>query len=232
MTLPLSLWYSLGVAAVRVLIVDDQALFRQGLSALLSARSELQVVGEAGSARDALALCERHKPQVVLMDMRMPGMDGAAATRALLAQDATLRVIALTTFDDDQTVFEALRAGAVGYLLKDIDPARLLEAILTAARGEAFMQPSVLSKLVAEFARISQPNAAPGVRVAGLSDRELSVLRLLSQGMSNKEIGNGLNISEGTVKNHVTSIFTKLDVDDRTSAALKARTLGIHEERS
>lgn len=157
------------------------------------------------------------------MDLRMPVLDGVAATRRLAAAASTT-VIALTTFDDDDSVFEALRAGAVGYLLKDVGAQRLLEAIRAAFNRESFLQPSIAAKVVAEFARLL-PKRPAAVDI--LSERESAVLRLLVQGASNKEIAVQLRITEGTVKNHVTSIFSKLDVTDRTCAALKARELGI-----
>jgi DNA-binding NarL/FixJ family response regulator len=156
----------------------------------------------------------------------MPGMDGVEATRRLRVQLPACRVVALTTFEDDELVFEVLRAGAVGYLLKDAPVARLVEAILAAARGESVLQPSVASKVIAELARRSSPPAAPSA-LDKLSERERDVLRLLARGASNKEIAAALFVTEGTVKNHVTSILAKLEVADRTQAALRARELGV-----
>jgi DNA-binding NarL/FixJ family response regulator len=209
----------------RVLLVDDQTLFREGLRTLLSSQPDLEVAGEAGDGEEALREAARLRPDVVLMDLRMPLLDGVAATRRLRAAQPGCRVIALTTFDDDEYVFEALRAGAVGYLLKDVSSPRLFEAIRAAARGESFLQPSVAAKVVAEFARLSASPSTP--LVEPLSDRERQVLRLLAEGATNREIASRLCIAPGTVKNHVTSILGKLGVSDRTQAALKARELGL-----
>lgn len=214
---------------IRILLVDDQRLFREGLRTLLTLSDEVEVVGEAGNGQEALAEAVRLRPDVVLMDLRMPILDGVAATRRLHEELPDCRVIILTTFDDDDYVFDGLRAGAVGYLLKDVSPEKLLEAIRATAAGESFLQPSVAAKVVAEFARL---NAAatpskPPVLVEPLSDRELDILRLLSKGLSNKEIAARLYIAEGTVKNHVTNILGKLDVRDRTQAAIRAKEMGI-----
>jgi DNA-binding NarL/FixJ family response regulator len=213
------------VRAIRVLVVDDQALFREGLRTLLSMQPDIEVVGEARDGEEALRQAGVSRPDVVLMDMKMPTLDGVAATRRLRVQLPACRVVALTTFDDDEYVFEALRAGAVGYLLKDASAERLVEAIRAASRGESLLQPSVASKVVAEFARLAQRPA--GTPPAGLSEREIEVLRLLARGASNKQIAASLFLAEGTVKNHVTNILSKLDVDDRTQAALRARELGV-----
>jgi DNA-binding NarL/FixJ family response regulator len=213
---------------IRLLIVDDQALFREGLRTLLSVQPDMEVVGEAANGEEALSLARITSPAVVLMDLRMPVLDGVAATRRLHADQPGCRVIVLTTFDDDEYVFEGLRAGAVGYLLKDVPSEKLFEAVRAAARGESFLQPSVAAKVVAEFARLTnqyQPHARP--LPENLSGRELEILSLIATGASNKEIATRLFIAEGTVKNHVTNILGKLEVRDRTQAALKARSLGL-----
>ena len=213
---------------IRILLVDDQALFREALRTLLSAQPDLEVVGEAANGEEALVAAARLRPGVVLMDLRMPLLDGVAATRRLQALALACKVIVLTTFDDDEYVFEGLRAGAVGYLLKDTPSAKLFEAIRAAARGESFLQPSIAAKVVAEFARLSRLPAAPSEPLAEpLSERELEILRLVARGDSNRAIAAALVIAEGTVKNHVTSILSKLQVQDRTQAALKARDLGL-----
>ena len=211
----------------RVLIADDQALFREGLRQVLEANG-LAVVGEAADGEDAVRLAIEHAPDVVLMDLRMPVMDGVAATRQIAQLPRAPRVVALTTFDDDASVFDALRAGALGYLLKDTQSTKLIEAIELAARGHAWLQPSVAAKVVSEFARTPPASGKRDVAAdLGLSEREVAVLRQLAGGASNKEIAVALRIAEGTVKSHVTNIFGKLKVHDRTQAALRARELGL-----
>jgi DNA-binding NarL/FixJ family response regulator len=213
---------------IKVLLVDDQSLFREGLNILLSVQPDIKVVGEAANGLEALQQVEALNPDVVLMDLRMPQLDGVATTGRLKKTYPECRVIVLTTFDDDETVFEGLRAGAVGYLLKDVPSAKLVEAIRAAARGESFLQPSVAAKLVNEFNRISgQPAPRPQSVIEPLSERELEILRLVASGQSNREIATSLFLSEGTVKNHLTNILGKLGVRDRTQAALKARDLGL-----
>jgi DNA-binding NarL/FixJ family response regulator len=209
---------------IRLLLVDDQALFREGLRTVLSAYPGLEVVGEAGNGEEALAQCHSLKPDVVLMDLRMPVLDGVGAIKKLRARPQPPPVLALTTFDDDESVFEALRAGAIGYVLKDTSSTQLVEAIEAAARGESFLQPKVATRLVSAFASLPAPSPAQDL---GLSQRELEVLRGIAKGWSNKEIAVALDIAEGTVKNHVTNVLGKLGVTDRTQAALKARGLGL-----
>lgn len=212
--------------AIRILLVDDQPLFREGLRTLLSVQADFEVVGEAGNGEEAVRAARLLHPSVVLMDLQMPLLDGVAATRRLRAEMPECRVIVLTTFDDDEKVFDGLRAGAVGYLLKDAPSEKLAEAIRVAARGESFLQPSVAAKVVAEFARLTA-NAVAQPLVEPLSSREREVLRLIAGGASNREIADALFLAEGTVKNHVTNILGKLGVRDRTQAALKAREMGL-----
>ncbi len=211
---------------IRVLLVDDQSLFREGLHTLLSAQSDMDVVGEAANGSEALALAASQRPHIVLMDLRMPLLDGVSATRTLHQTQPDCRVIILTTFDDDENVFDGLRAGAVGYLLKDAPSEKRFEAIRAAARGESFLQPSIAAKVIAEFARLSVPSKGAAL-AEPLSERELEILRLIANGASNREIATALVIAEGTVKNHVTSILGKLQVNDRMQAVLKAKELGI-----
>jgi DNA-binding NarL/FixJ family response regulator len=213
---------------IRILIVDDQTLFREGLHTLLSVQTDLQVVGEARHGEEALRLAAVLNPDIILMDLHMPILDGVAATRRLKSTHPAIKVLVLTTFDDDEDVFEGLRAGAVGYLLKDVPSEQLVEAIRGVARGESFLEPSLVNKIIAEFARLSpqRPSSSQPL-MEPLSERELDILRLLGQGASNKEIADHLVITVGTVKNHLTSILSKLGVRDRTQAALKARELGI-----
>jgi DNA-binding NarL/FixJ family response regulator len=213
---------------LRVLLVDDQALFREALATLLEVRPEVEVVGGAANGAEALARVAELGPDVVLMDLHMPVLDGIAATRRLRVEHPATRVLALTTFDDDEDVFAALRAGAVGYLLKDVSGDRLVEALLAAARGESVLQPSVAARVVARFAEL--PDDAPPrpqPLVVPLSDRELEVLRLLADGASNREIAAAVFLAEGTVKNHVTNVLAKLGARDRTQAALRGRALGL-----
>ena len=215
--------------AIRVMLVDDQALFREGLETLLSVHEGIQVVGQAGDGQECLEVANQVRPDVVLMDIRMPIMDGVRATRLLKEAQPHCKVIVLTTFDDDEFIFDALRMGAVGYLLKDVASAQLVEAIRAAARGESILEPSVAAKVIAEFKRVS--SMVPPVQMEGLveplSDRELEILGLIAHGASNKEVANQLFIAEGTVKNHMTNILGKLGVRDRTQAVVKARDLGL-----
>ena len=212
----------------RIVIADDQALFREGLRTLLSIRPDMDVVGEAATGEEAVALVEALRPNVVLMDLRMPTVDGIQATARIRERWPEIPVLVLTTFDDDPNLFGALKAGAAGYLLKDVSSETLISAIQAAARGESFLQSTVTGRVVAAFARLMEsggPNAE--ALVLPLSPREREILTLLGSGASNKEIADRINLAEGTVKNHVTSILTKLDVRDRTQAAIRARQLGI-----
>jgi len=213
---------------IRILLCDDQALFRDGLRMLLSLYPELEVVGEADTGDAAVKAAVALKPAVVLMDLRMPGMNGIEATRRLRSSCPETRVIVLTTFREDEEIFEALRAGACGYLLKDIPADQLADAIRTADRGGTYLDPGVASRVVEEFSRLSgMPDSRSVLDSYQFSVRELDVLRQVSRGRTNKEIAAALHISEGTVKNHLTSVFSRLAVQDRTQAALKARELGI-----
>jgi len=226
---------------IRVLIVDDQRLMRDGLRALLELQDGLAIVGEAGSGHDALAAVAATAPDVVLMDVRMPQMSGVEATRALRERGDRPRILILTTFDDDQYVFDALKAGAAGYVLKDLPAAALAAAIRTVHGGGVHLAPTVASKVVAELARLHAP--APTVPtvartpastllvgdspVEDLTPREREVLRLLATGASNREIGAQLFISEGTVKNHISNILGRLGLRDRTQAAIYAKEHGL-----
>ncbi len=212
----------------RILLVDDQRLMRDGLRTLLELEGDLEVVGEAADGTEALESYAAVRPDVVLMDVRMPGMDGVEATRRLLDRWPTARVIILTTFDDDEYVFEGLRAGARGYLLKDVSGHELAEAVRTVAAGGALIEPSVARKVLSEFARLAPPARPPEEGLPEpLSEREREVLQALALGLSNREIAIRLSLAEGTVKNYVTSILQKLGVRDRTQAAVRARELGI-----
>lgn len=214
--------------SIRVLIVDDQALFREGVRTILSIQDDIEVVGEASNGEEALRLAVQYQPDVVLMDLRMPIMDGVTATKRLKSTLPDCKVIVLTTFDDEESVFDGLRGGAVGYLLKDVNSEKLYEAIRAAARGEYFLLPSITAKVVAEFSRLAPPAHRSDLSLLEpLSNRELEVLRLVATGASNKEIADTLVIAEGTVKNHVTSILNKMSVRDRAQAVLKAKEYGL-----
>jgi DNA-binding NarL/FixJ family response regulator len=214
---------------VRVLVVDDQTLFREALTTLLGVRDEVEMVGAVGDGAQALEAVALLRPDVVLMDLRMPVLDGVATTRRLAVEHPDVRVLVLTTFDGDDEVFPALRAGAVGYLLKDATASRLVEAVQAAARGESVLQPSVATKLIARVSQLPDPAAVPRPQplVDPLTERELDVLRAVADGLSNREAAALLFLSEGTVKNHVTNVLAKLGVRDRTQAALRARALGL-----
>jgi DNA-binding NarL/FixJ family response regulator len=212
----------------RIVIADDQALFREGLRTLLSTRRDMDVVGEAADGDEVVALVEQLRPSVVLMDLRMPKVDGIQATARLRDRCPEIPVLVLTTFDDDANLFGALRAGAAGYLLKDVSSETLVSAIQAATRGESFLQSTVTGRVVAAFARLMESGGSKAeALVLPLSPREREIVSLLGSGASNKEIADRLNLAEGTVKNHVTNILSKLDVRDRTQAALRARQLGI-----
>ena len=217
---------------IRILLVDDQTLIRQGIRMLLVGENDLEVIGEAGNGREALAQVMSLQPDVVLMDIRMPEMDGVSATREITQRFPGCAVIILTTFDDDETIFEGLRAGARGYLLKDINADEMTAAIRTVASGGALIQPSITRKVLAEFTRLTNPlsqagSTNPQPLIEPLTDREMEVLRLLAEGLSNREIAERLVITEGTVKNHVSNLIAKLNVRDRTQAILKAQEFGL-----
>jgi DNA-binding NarL/FixJ family response regulator len=216
---------------IRVLVVDDEELVRTGLRMILDAEPDLTVVGTAVDGLQALAEVRRLRPDVVLMDIRMPGLDGLAATRQLLTgpEPVLCKVVILTTFDVDEHVYEALRAGASGFLLKDVPAAQLAHAIRVAAAGEALLAPSVTRRLIAAF--VGAPPAVPGAfRAAGLDDltaRELEVLVLLAEGLSNAEIAGRLFVGEATVKTHVARVLMKLGVRDRVQAVILAFRSGL-----
>ena len=213
---------------IRILLVDDQRLMREGLRTLLELEPDLDVIGESEDGQQALLDYENLVPTVVLMDIRMPVMDGVQATRRLLERWPEAKIIILTTFDDDQYVFEGLRAGALGYLLKDVSGEELSEAIRTVAQGGALIEPSIARRVLAEFSRLTPagPQAASSL-TEELSEREAEVLRLLAKGLTNRQIAEHLFLAEGTVKNYVSAVLQKLGVDDRTQAALRAQELGL-----
>lgn len=208
---------------IRVLICDDQFVVCEGLRTILSDVSDIEVVGAVTSALHALELIPQRRPDVVLMDLKMPGMNGIAATRAIRAQFPEVRVLVLTTYDADEWVFDAIRAGAAGYLLKDVTREALIEAIRGTAAGKTHVDPNVAGKLFAAVAR----QAPPPDPLPPLTEREREVLRLLARGLSNAEIAERLYLSEGTVRNYVSAILAKLGVSDRTQAAVLAIQHGL-----
>jgi DNA-binding NarL/FixJ family response regulator len=215
---------------IRTLLVDDQILFREAMRTLLSLDSAIDIIAEAGNGEEALTLTTALRPQVVLMDLRMPVMSGTEATRRIRSAHPGVHVLVLTTFDQADEVFDSLRAGASGYVLKNTPSAQVVEAIKTVAAGETWLQPSVATQVVTEFTRLSQltPPTPENQRLINqLSQREIEIVRQLVRGMSNKEIAASLSITEGTVKNHMTSILDKFHAPDRTTVALKARELGL-----
>ncbi|MFC3385116.1 response regulator [Couchioplanes azureus] len=214
--------------ATRVMVVDDQLMVRAGIAAIVDAEADLTIVGEAGDGAAALEVAARVRPDVVLMDIRMPGMDGLTATARLTAAPQPPRVLVLTTFHQDAYVFEALKAGASGFVLKDTEPADLLAAIRVVADGEAMLSPAVTRRLIDAFAG-GAVIAAPGddPRLSGLTPREREVLVSIARGMSNAEIGAALGITTGTVKAHVNALLAKLGVRDRVQATIVAYNLGL-----
>ena len=213
---------------VRVLLCDDQALVRSGFRMVLEARADMEVVGEAENGAQAVELTARSHPDVVLMDVRMPVMDGVEATRRLAETGTSARIVILTTFDSDEYVYEALRAGASGFLLKDVQPAQLVDAIRVVARGEALLAPTVTRRLLDRFAHTlpDSSRTAPDA-LAELTERELEVLTLLASGLSNAELAERLFVSETTVKTHVSSILRKLGLRDRVQAVVLAYQAGL-----
>lgn len=213
---------------LRVLIADDQPLMRAGLRTLLELEPDLEVVGEAETGRQALAVAAELRPDVVLMDVRMPDLGGVEATRALRDRLPEARVLILTTFDDDAVVFEGLRAGASGYLLKDVSGEELAAAVRSVAAGGAVLGPSVAGRVLGQFARLApQDGSGEGALLEPLSEREREILGLVAEGLSNPAIGRRLQLAEGTVKNYVSRILQKTGTEDRTQAALRARELGL-----
>jgi DNA-binding NarL/FixJ family response regulator len=214
---------------IRVLVADDQTLVRAGFRVLVDSAPDQEVVGEAGNGREAVELARSARPDVVLMDIRMPVLDGLEATRRIVADEllAGVRVLVLTTFDLDEYVYQALRAGASGFLLKDTPPADLLAAIRVVAAGDALLAPSVTRRLIAEFARRPEPSAVTPAALAGLTDREREVLALVARGLTNAEIADRLVVSAATTKTHVSRILAKLQARDRAQLVMLAYETGL-----
>ncbi|MGW6706881.1 response regulator [Streptomyces sp. NPDC054956] len=208
---------------IRVLIVDDQMMVREGFSVLLNAMDGIEVAGEAVNGREAIAQVAALRPDVVLMDIRMPEMNGLEATREIVAADTNAKVLVLTTFDLDEYVYQALRAGASGFLLKDASARQLADGVRVVAAGEALLAPSVTKRLITEFSKLSEVRTHSGAAaVSELTERETEVLVLIAQGLSNAEIADRLIIAESTIKTHVSRVLVKLGLRDRTQAAVFA----------
>ena len=210
---------------IRVLVADDQAMVRSGFRMLLGNEPDIEVVAEASNGLEAVQKAARFAPTVVLMDIRMPDVDGMQATRRIIARDPSARVLILTTFDLDEYVYEALRAGASGFVLKDDPPEQLIAAVRTVAAGEALLSPSVTRRVIKQFTRVARPS--PPKELDDLTDREREIFALIADGLSNAEIGERLYISDTTVKTHVTHIFQKLNLRDRVQAVVLAYRTGI-----
>jgi DNA-binding NarL/FixJ family response regulator len=210
---------------IGVLVADDQSMVRAGFRMLLSGEEDIDVVAEASNGREAVEKAARFKPAVVLMDIRMPELDGLQASREILAADPAARILILTTFDLDEYIYEALSAGASGFVLKDDPPEHLLAAIRTVAAGDALLSPSITHRVISQFAQLRRP--APPAGLDELTSRELEVLRLIARGLSNAEIGEQLFISDTTVKTHVTHVLAKLNLRDRVQAVVLAYETGL-----
>ncbi|MBI5650370.1 MAG: response regulator transcription factor [Chloroflexi bacterium] len=217
--------------AIRVLITDDQEIVRQGLAIIVRGQADLQVIGVAENGERAVELAREHQPDIVLMDIKMPKMNGIQATQKIVKECKATQVIILTTFDTDELIFAGIRAGARGYLLKDAPSEILLDAIRRVHSGESILNPAVARKLLEEFSRgapkTKSPNAEP--LIEELTEREIEILRWLMEGLANKAIGNKLGLAEGTVKNHVSTILAKLHANDRTHAVVSALRQGLVE---
>jgi DNA-binding NarL/FixJ family response regulator len=210
---------------MKVIICDDQALIRDGLEMLLKLEKSIQVVGQAQDGAEAVELVAQHEPDLVLMDLKMPGMNGIEATRRIRARHPAVKVLVLTTYDDDEWIFDAIRAGAAGYLLKDTPREEVIKAVRGTVEGKAFVDPAVAGKLLSQ---VAGNQAQPATLITDkLTGREVDVLRLLARGLTNADIAARLHLSEGTVRNHVSAIFAKLDVSDRTQAAVIAIQHGL-----
>jgi DNA-binding NarL/FixJ family response regulator len=219
--------------SIRLVLADDQALLRKGFRMILEAEADLEIVGEAADGHDAVRLVDLYAPDVVLMDVRMPGMDGIEATRHVVGSGSVTRVLILTTFDLDEYAFSALRAGASGFLLKDVPPAELIAAIRTVARGDAVVSPRITQRLLEEYAHQLPDLGAPATpnashpALAELTERELEVLLAVADGLSNAEIAGRLFVSEATVKSHVGRLLAKLGLRDRVQAVVFAFQIGL-----
>jgi DNA-binding NarL/FixJ family response regulator len=212
---------------ITVLLADDQALVRGGFKLILDAQDDIEVVGEASNGREAIEEATKFHPEVVLMDVRMPELDGISATRTIVAEGLAGRVLVLTTFDEDRIVYDAMKAGASGFLLKTAPPAQLIDAVRTVASGDALLAPSVTRRLVEDFVRRPPPGEERPELLASLTEREQEVLELIARGLSNAEIAAKLFLSGATVKTHVNRILSKLELRDRVQAVVAAYETGL-----
>lgn len=212
-----------------VLLADDQPLLRMGFRMVLESQDDMVVIGEAADGLEALELTAELTPDVVLMDVRMPGMDGIEATRRIVDQGLPSRVLILTTFDLDEYVYEALKAGASGFILKNVPPAKLVDAVRTVADGEQLLAPAIIRRMIERYVRRPPTPESARMRLSALTARELDVLQLIARGLSNLEIAQSLFLSEATVKSHVNRVLSKLSLRDRTQAAVLAYEMGLIE---
>ncbi|MGH7274994.1 MAG: response regulator [Nitrospiria bacterium] len=213
---------------IRVLIADDHQVVREGLSAILNAKEDIEVIAEAQDGVEAVEKAKEFKPDVILMDISMPRMNGVEATRRIKLEQPQIGIVVLTMYEEEEYIFELVKAGATGYMLKNSDSSQIIKAIRSTYQGESMLQPSVATKILSEFSHLSQRPAPKPTRTdQELTDREVQVIKLIADGKTNKEIANTLTISEKTVKNHVRNIFQKLEVDDRTQAAIFAIQRGL-----
>jgi DNA-binding NarL/FixJ family response regulator len=213
------------MSSLTVLIADDHPLFRKGMRVLLETEPDIEIIGEATNGREALEMAAMNQPDLVLMDLQMPGGGGLAATRELRGSNPNIRILVVTLFEDDESIFTALRAGALGYILKDADEEEMLRAIRAAGKGEAIFSPAIATRLMDYFAETR--SLVPPEVFPELTDREREILTLIARGQSNKAIAEALTISLKTVRNHVSNIYSKLQVADRAQAALRARDAGL-----
>lgn len=213
---------------IKLIIVDDHRLFREGIKSLLAVTDDIEIIGEAEDGDSALKRVRELKPDVILMDINMPGLNGIRVTEQILAQQPQTRIIMLTMLEDDASIFHAMRAGARGYLLKGADPEEVLSVIRAVAEGQALFGPAIATRLMQYFKELSAAPAPSGTPFPELTERELEVLRLIAQGLNNQEIVQKLVLSPKTVRNHITNIFSKLQVADRAQAIVRAREAGLH----
>jgi DNA-binding NarL/FixJ family response regulator len=213
---------------IRVMIADDHKLFREGIKALLAITDDIEIVGEAEDGDAALKKSRELEPDVILMDINMPGMNGIRVTEQILEKHPQTRIIMLTMLEDDASIFHAMRAGARGYLLKGADPDEMLSVIRAVAEGQALFGPAIATRLMNYFKELGVKSAAPGTPFPELTERELEILRLISQGLNNQKIAQKLVLSHKTVRNHITNIFSKLQVADRAQAIVRAREAGLN----